>query len=297
MKVTRSRFKSALRYCRANEREIKKRFLAQDFTERSKQKFWKRVKQMVPKKTNVQSCIDGLTNENDIAEMFSKNYRLILDDSDSQAYSNEGFSDNVPDTENSRIYFQMNIDEAISKLNSVIGWDNIYSCHLKYAGDSFRSLLARLFASFLRHNYLPETMLNGQIKPFLKDNKISKALSSNYRPIMSSSVMLKTFEYSLLPCLEKSIDLNPRQFGFRKQSSCLTAITVVKETILKYNSAGSNVHVASIDLSKAFDKVSHNLLYEKLCNTRLPKIIIRIVHYILSNTFVNVKYGGSISEA
>ena len=68
MKVTRSRFKSALRYCRDNEWEIKKRYLTKDFTERSKQKFWKRVKQMVPKKTNVQSCIDGLTNENDIAE-------------------------------------------------------------------------------------------------------------------------------------------------------------------------------------------------------------------------------------
>ena len=75
--------------------------------------------------------------------------------------------------------FQNNVDEAISNLNSVIGWDNIYSYHLKYAGDPFRSLIARLFDSFLRHNYLSEAMLNGKIEPFLKDNKISKALSSN----------------------------------------------------------------------------------------------------------------------
>ena len=63
----------------------------EDFTERSKKKLWKRVKQMVPKKSNVQNGIDGLVTENDIAELFSKNYRLILDDSDSQAYSNDGF--------------------------------------------------------------------------------------------------------------------------------------------------------------------------------------------------------------
>ena len=50
------------------------------------QKFWKRVKQVVQKKNKVQSCIDGLTNENDMSELFSEDYRLILDDSDSQAY-------------------------------------------------------------------------------------------------------------------------------------------------------------------------------------------------------------------
>ena len=124
------------------------------------------MKQIVSKKTKVQSVIDGLTNENNIAEMFSENYRLILDDSDSQVFNSDGFSDNFPDTENSRIYFQDNIDETISKMNSLIGWDNKHFCHLKYAGDSFRSLLARLFSSFLRKNYVPEVMLNGQIEPF-----------------------------------------------------------------------------------------------------------------------------------
>ena len=85
---------------------------------------------------------------NDIAELFSETYRLILDDSYSQAYNSDGFSDNVPDTENSRIYFQNNIDEAISKLNSVIGWDNVHFCHLKYACDSLKLVIARLFAFF-----------------------------------------------------------------------------------------------------------------------------------------------------
>ena len=88
-------------------------------TERSKQKIWKRVKQMVPKKTNVHSCLVGLTNENNIAELFREDYRRILDDSDSQAYNSDGFSDSDPDTESSRIYFQNNKVEPISKLKSV----------------------------------------------------------------------------------------------------------------------------------------------------------------------------------
>ena len=99
--------------------------------------------------------------------------RWLLDDSDSQTYKSDAFSDRVPDTEKSRNYFKDNVDEVINKLNSIIGFDKVDSCHLQFAGDSIRSEIPRLFSRFLRHNYLPEAILNGQIKPFLKDNKIS----------------------------------------------------------------------------------------------------------------------------
>ena len=54
---------------------------------------------MVRKKNNVQSCIDDLTNENDIAELLSESYRLIIDDWDSWTYNNDVFSDDIPVTE------------------------------------------------------------------------------------------------------------------------------------------------------------------------------------------------------
>ena len=95
--------------------------------------FWKRVKQMVLKKTNVQSYTDGFTKENDIAELFSEKYRLLLEDSDSQAFNSDGYPDSISDPENCRIYFQSNLDETISKSNSVVGWDNAHSGNLKYS--------------------------------------------------------------------------------------------------------------------------------------------------------------------
>ena len=114
-----------------------------------------------------------VTNENDIADLFSEKHRLVLDDSVSQAYNSDWFTDSVPDPEISRIYFQYNIDEAINKLNSVIGWDNVHSCHLKYGGVSFRSQTAPFFSSCLRHIFIPEIMLKWPFKPFLKYNKLS----------------------------------------------------------------------------------------------------------------------------
>ena len=75
---------------------------------------------------------------------------------------------------------------------------------------------------------MPKNMLMGEIKPIVKDNKISAATSDIYRPIMNSSVLLKTFEYCLLPSLRRDIDLNLRQLGFRDYTSCSTAISVIK---------------------------------------------------------------------
>ena len=56
-----------------NFQETKKIYSFQAFIETSKQKFWMRAKQMVPKKTNIQTCLVFFVIKNDIAELFSEN--------------------------------------------------------------------------------------------------------------------------------------------------------------------------------------------------------------------------------
>ena len=57
------------------------------------------IKQLAPMKTNAQSYIDGLTNENDTADMLREKYRLNLDDSDFEPYKSDRFTANIPYTE------------------------------------------------------------------------------------------------------------------------------------------------------------------------------------------------------
>ena len=139
-------------------------------------------------------------------------------------------------------------------------------------------------------------ILRGLINPTVK-NQLGNILSSdNYRPIMSSSVFLKLFEYCLLEKIKNTVDLNDRQHGFRNGYSTSTACFVLKETILDYTKSNSNVYACFIDISKAFDTVNHRILLDKLKEYGIPAIYLNVIKYWYCNQLVNVRYGMSLSE-
>ncbi len=46
----------------------------------------------------------------------------------------------------------------------------------------------------------------------------------------------------------------------------LNVVSLLKETILNYTNKNTNVQTAVLDMSKAFDKINHNILVKKLKN-------------------------------
>ena len=75
---------------------------------------------------------------------------------------------------------------------------------------------------------------------------------------MISNNLFKLFECALLPKLKRRIDLSPYQFGFRHATSTVMAVGLLKETINKYISEGSPVFACFLDLSKAFERLTHD---------------------------------------
>ena len=94
----------------------------------------------------------------------------------------------------------------------------------------------------------------------------------------------------MLPFLKKYLRLNNRQFGYRSDTSCLSAISIVKEIINKYNSEGSVVYGAIVDLSKAFGKVNKNILFRKLYDCGLHPKIIEIIRSMYEETYVHTSF-------
>ena len=75
-------------------------------------------------------------------------------------------------------------------------------------------------------------MLHGEIRPRMKDNKVCKTKLENYRPVKKSALLLKVFEYMLLPLLTNNLKLSDQQFAYRNQSSCTYTETIMKEIIM-----------------------------------------------------------------
>ena len=112
----------------------------------------------------------------------------------------------------------------------------------------------------------PAILKTVKIIPIHKNN--SKLEMSNYRPISLLSNIDKIFEKlmhsRLIEFLEEKQILHYRQFGFRKDFSTNHAILTLLESIQKALDDGQFACGIFIDLEKAFDTVSHDILLEKL---------------------------------
>ena len=107
-------------------------------------------------------------------------------------------------------------------------------------------------------------MLRRYLPPTIKNNSSSKISSSNDRPEMNSSYMLKNCKYCLLLSLSEFVTLNSRQFGVRRSTGCQSTILILMETTMNHALQNSDVHCAMVDLTKAFDKINKKILTAKI---------------------------------
>ena len=67
------------------------------------------------------------------------------------------------------------------------------------------------------------------------------------------------------------------QFGFQKKLDCPSAIFMLMPLFVLCDSKSSNIYIASLDASKAFDSVNHFRLCPTLISEHLPFIFIKII--------------------
>ena len=98
-------------------------------------------------------------------------------------------------------------DIAICKLEEGIDCRNIHSNDVTKIDIVFRELLCIMFNYFLNHNYIPKKMLYGEIRPRMKDNTVRKTKIENCRSVIRSPLIMKVFEYMILPSLTNNLKL------------------------------------------------------------------------------------------
>lgn len=102
-------------------------------------------------------------------------------------------------------------------------------------------------------------------------------------------------EKCILENFEKYFKSSDKQFGFKKNIGCCHTIYSLRLVVDYFVDNGSTVNLCSLDVSKAFDKVNHFVLFSKLMVSKVPINLIKLLSTWYSNSTSIVNWFGAIS--
>ncbi|KAJ7417326.1 hypothetical protein WISP_65029 [Willisornis vidua] len=134
---------------------------------------------------------------------------------------------------------------------------------------------------------------------------------NNWRPITIGSILLRLFSRVMTARLAKACPLSPRQRGFIRAAGCSENLKLLQILIRHTKREHRELGVVFVDISKAFDTVSHQHILMGLAQKGVDPHITNLVKNMYENTYtrittkvadtqdiqmkVGVKQGGPIS--
>ena len=166
---------------------------------------------------------------------------------------------------------------------------NIYSSLLA-------ELLSIIIQCYLIHGHVTRFLLLATLLPIIKDKLGSICNSKNYRSIAISSMILKLLDWIIILLFDSSLKLHDLQFAYQPGISGNMCTYAVLETIDYFLRHGSEVFMCTMDMTKAFDTTVHSILFSKMLQAGVCAIYLRLLIFIYSEQFANVRWNGKISS-
>lgn len=185
------------------------------------------------------------------------------------------------------------------KNNKSPGIDNLKAETLKPIALHLIEPLVYIINECMRVGFWPSIFKDTLIIPIFKRGENTEA--SNYRPISLITNFTKIFEKvlksRLVSFLNKNKLLSQKQYGFKENISTQDAIIDLINNVSSAMDKGTPCLCIFIDLSKAFDTVSHPLLLQSLENIGVRGICLQLLKSYISNRQQCVRIGDVCSES
>lgn len=189
------------------------------------------------------------------------------------------------------------VDEALkrTKKGKTAGPDDISAELWKSKCWNPAPWLAKLFNKIIEEHTTPTDWQYSTTVPIWK-KKGNPAECSNYRPIRLLSHTMKVFERILDQRIRKIANCTINQAGFVKGCGTTDAIHAARLLIEKYREKDTPLHIAFLDLEKAFDRVPHELIWHALRQHQIPEHLVEWVKLLYIGPRSRVRCTAGVSK-
>ena len=184
------------------------------------------------------------------------------------------------------------------KNNKTPGPDGIPAEILKQGGYLCTRAIFHFIADVWKHGAVPQQWRDANIVTIYK-GKGEKSVCGNSRGISLLSVAGKVLAKVMLCRLIRSVTehlLPESQCGFRKNRSTVDMIFTTRQLQEKCREQHQDLHMAFVDLSKAFDTVNRDLLWAVLLRVGCPQRFVNILQSFHEGMMAQVTTGGQESR-
>jgi len=179
-----------------------------------------------------------------------------------------------------------------------VGPDGMHPRVLRELTDVVAEPLSIIFERSWRTGEVPEDWRKASVTPIFK--KCKKEDPGNYRTVSLTSIPGKVMEQLIVEVIIQQVEeekvIRSSEHGFTKGKSCLTNLIAFHDGVTDWVDEGRDVDVVYLDFSKAFNKVSHNILLGKLRKYGLDERSVKWIENWLNGRTQRVVMNGAESS-
>jgi hypothetical protein len=184
------------------------------------------------------------------------------------------------------------------KASKAPGVDGLVSSLFLETADNISYPLSVLFRKSLNDGVVPKDWKCANISAIYKSGP--KDNPGNYRPVSLTAQACKIFESILRDRIVEHLRvfrlINDSEHGFVRNRSCLTNMLEFLEYVNNYVDSGKPIDIIYLDFRKAFDKVPHRRLMEKVRAHGIRGLVANWIEEWLSNREQRVVLNGRSSS-
>ena len=118
----------------------------------------------------------------------------------------------------------------------------------------------------------------------------------DFRPITMGSILCRLFHKLLAERVEKLYEISGSQKAFRKGDGLAENVYILTNVIADRKARSQASNLAFLDVSKAFDSVSHDSIFLAAASAGIPQPLVRYIRSVYTGSTTRLRVNGEMSQ-